>query len=387
MDYSKTKRLLVYALGALCVTGYGAHRVYNMPAMIKKRKRLLKLLGAFVTVVEMVSDSAEVIAIILKDLNLYIQSDADQIPRSLKQISKISRSVELSESVTRITRAVTIGILAGYQYEVEEDGVKTSKTTLSDRVFDKLFSDAGSGFASLIVGSFAKNLVMACYDVLQYNKSSSHHTDHFDNLNQDYTTPQWVNVLCEDKVRALIGECIQRFVSTAVSVYLGKTMHINTYDVLFSGLTNPKHDRQVRDLLVSVCNGAVGTFVRTSYNVMTHSDADSNSNSITKLSSGRRKSVNDRPLMSNTLNGLSMMSSTLDLTGRATSETFISYMKLLIENITEILFKSGDLVQEEVIDMGAEAFKYASRRSSAVVTICLSLCLHILNSPWLLVHT
>ncbi|KAG9159008.1 hypothetical protein Leryth_021731 [Lithospermum erythrorhizon] len=399
MDYVRRKRVLVYALGALGVTGYGAYRVYNLPPVIKKRRRLLKLLGAFVNIVEMVSDSAEVVGIVANDLKQYIQSDSDEIPRSFMQISKISRSVELSECVTRITRAVTIGILTGCKYEGGDNGVRTSPTTLSDRVFDKLFSDAGSGFASVIVGSLAKNLVMTCYDILQCNKSNSHHTDNFENLNQDFTAPQWVNVLCEEKLRGLMGECIHTFVSTAVSVYLLKTTHINTYDEIFSGLTNVKHDSKVRDMLVSLCNGAVETFVKTSHNVLTHSDpiVDSKSSFGNKSNSGRIKAVQNGKLMSSTWKGLSKMSSTLavssnkmfllDVTRRVTLETFRSFMKLLIEKISEILIRGGDVFQEEVVDKGTEAFEYASRKSSAVVTICLSLCFHILNSPWILVDT
>lgn len=388
MDYIRRKRGFVYALGALGVTGYGAYRVYNLPSVIKKRQRLLKLLGAFVTVVDLMSDSAEAVGVVARDLKEYIQSDSDQIPRSLKQISNISTSIEFSDSVTKVTRALTIGILTGYQ----ESDEKSNSTALSDRVFDKLFSDAGSGFASVIVGSFAKNLVMSCYDVLEDIKSNS---------DQDFSAHQWViDVLCEEKVRNLIGECIQTFVSSAVAVYLVKTMHINTFDEMFSGLTNPKHETRVRDLLVTLCNGVVETFVKTSHNVLTHSDtivSDSKSNLGRKSNSGRNKEVHNRQLMSTTLKGLSKMSSTLavssnrmlllDLTGRVSLETFRSFMKLLIDKVSEILIQSRGVVQEEVVYRGVEAFEYASEKSSDVVTICLSLCFHILNSPWLLVHT
>ncbi|KAL0343469.1 UNVERIFIED_CONTAM: protein PHLOEM PROTEIN 2-LIKE A10 [Sesamum angustifolium] len=218
----------------------------------------------------MVSDSAEGIGIVSKDLKDFLGSDSDQIPQSLRQISKIARSDEFSESVTKITRALTVGILRGYQHEMMKNGRSLNGDPgFSDRVMDKLFSDSGCGFASVVVGSFARNLVMALYSEWQQDRGS----DLDDLPNADHFVSRWLEVACEAKCRELIGDCIRLFVSTAVAVYLDKTMNINTYDEIFSGLTNPKHEAKVRDMLVSVCTGAVETLIRTSHHVWTTESA------------------------------------------------------------------------------------------------------------------
>nr|GLL26417.1 protein PHLOEM PROTEIN 2-LIKE A10-like [Ipomoea trifida] len=356
LSYTRRNKKWVLALGILGLTSYGAYRAYHSPGMAKKRERLLKLISSLASLADIISDSTDTIAILSKDFKDFIHSDSDQIPTSLKQISKIAKSDEVSESLVKITAAITTGILQTYPH-------KTGDSGCIDRVLDKLFTDSGSGFASVVVGSFAKNLAMAFF-------SSP------DRLSSE-PLPGWVNnVLCDEKCRELIGDCVRLFVSTAVTVYLEKTMNINTYDQIFAGLTNPKHETRVKDMLVAVCHGGVETFVRTSHQVLTtginhrkqmkasHEDEDEedkNKNNVLSVPGNRRFF--------------------LDLTGKVTFETMKSLQEVMIERFSQSLSRRVDAVQ----DKSAEALEYVRWKSSAAITACLSLCLHIVDSPWLLV--
>lgn len=404
LENTRRNRNWVVALGALGVTGYGAYRAYCAPSMVRKRERFLKLIGAFVSLAEMVSDSADVIGIVSKDLKEFIASDSDQIPTSLKQISKIAKSDEFSQSVVKVTSALTVGVVRGYQQETAKNGVSgAANSGLFDHVLDKLFTDAGSGFASVIVGSFARNLVLAFYSDKEGNAIDS---------DIEYSVPGWIDVLCQDKYRELIGNCIQLFVSTAVAVYLDKTMNINTYNEIFSGLTNPKHEAKMRDMLVAICSGAIRTLVKTSHQVLTSSDMDMNTtskmySSSLPLSFKAKKFLDEDENMytgwtkkvSSTLAVPRNKRFILDLTGRVTFESVRSFLEFLLEKLCECLRKSIDVVQEEVVtlrrsvdviqeevvDRSAEACRYVSGKSSTTVSVCLSLILHILNGPWILV--
>lgn len=390
LDFTRRNKKWIILLAALGSTSYGAYKVYQLPSVARKREKLLKLLGALISVAEAVSDSADTIGIVSKDLKEYLQSDSDQIPNSLRQLSKITSSEEFSESLVRVTHALTVGILRGYRSEAAKSNDSSSFT---DQIMDKIFSASGSGFASIVVGSFARNLVMAFFTDVQSNGES-----YLGNSSSD--VPRWVTVVCSEKCRELIGESIQLFVSTAVAVYLEKTMNVNIYDEFFSGLTNPKHETKVRDALVSVCNSAVETLIKTSHQVLSSSNSNStsHSNSCFAIESAPSGFKLKHPLNEIDENGwVEKISTTLavprnrrlvlDVTGRVTFETVRSFLEVLLGKLSAGLKRSVGSVYEEVIDTGVEIVRYVSAKSSVIATICLSLCLHILGGAWVLVPT
>ncbi|VVA90690.1 unnamed protein product [Arabis nemorensis] len=390
----RRKWLILMAISG--VSGYGVYKVYHLPSITRKRKRLMKILGAFVSVAELVYESAETLSIVSRDLKGFLNSDSDEIPNSLKQISKIAKSNEFTDSLSRVSQAMTIGIFNGYNSESSNvaDSRIGSESSVVDKVIEKVFSKSGSGFVSVVVGSFAKNLVLGFYsdDDVKCDSDSSE------------TTPRWVSLLCNDKCRELLADCIQRFTSTAVAVYLDKTMDINTYDEIFAGLTNPKHQDSVKDVLVSVCNGALETLVRTSHQVFTSSSSRSN-NVIEEIEeeedgfkinggSSRRKTESVDGIkssgwtdaISTTLAVPSNRRFMFDVTGRVTLETARSIIGFIMLKTLQGFKKSFNVVHEEVTDRGRQVVGYVGAKSSVIVTVCLALYLHIIggcvrNSP------
>lgn len=404
LDYAQKRKKWIFILGAVGFAGYGAYRVYHAPSIARKRKKLSKLFGALVSLSEAVSESAETVSVVSRDMKDFLQSDSDEIPNSLKQISKLAQSQQLSDSLVTLTRAVTVGILRASQSMNPIDRDQTgSGSNLTDRVLDKLFTPAGSGFASVVVGSFARNLVLAFYSDGESNSSNATSVTHVgSNLGP---VPTWVDVVCGDKCSELIGNCVQLFVSTLVAVYLDKTMHINPYDEFFSGLTNPKHETQVRDVLVSVCNGAIDTLVKTSHQVLTTSSSSAsyletigespsparNEDLAFETSSSIESKVGNVSDEENESGWVSKVSSTLavpsnrrfvlDVTGRVTFETVRSFMEFLLQTFCASVKRCADIVHEAVVEL----VRYAAAKSSVIATICLSLCLHIMGGGWALV--
>ncbi|CAL5415226.1 unnamed protein product [Camellia sinensis] len=413
LNFSRRKKKWLIAFALLGVSSYGCYKVYHLPSVARKRKRIFKLLGALISIAEMVSDSADTIGVVSKDLKQFLLSDSDQIPNSLKQLSKIAMSEQLSQSLIRVSEAMTVGILRGYYCsETRNEIEQGSNSSFSDRVMDKIMSTAGTGFVSVVVGSFARNLVLAFYSNGQSDECSNgdglvcaSHGFGSDSL----ALPEWLNVVSSDKCKLLIADCIQNFVSTAVAVYLDKTMDVNVYDQMFSGITNPKHQTKVSDFLVSICNGAVETLVKTSHQVLTKSKSNPHSSSSYSASiddqstgpSGIREEFPEQvspstelklKSMSNEIqnNGwVSTVSSTLtvpsnrrfllDVTGRVTYETIRSLVEFFSWKVSDGMKRSLNVVHDEVVDRGLEVIRYVCVKSSVIVTICLALYLHIMG--------
>ncbi|CAI8589012.1 unnamed protein product [Vicia faba] len=95
---------------------------------VRKRKKWTFILLAvgFTTYAEAVSDSADTIGIVTKDVNDFLQSDSDRVPNSLNQISKLSASKQFSDSLVSIMTSVTVGVLRGYQTVNRSDEIHPS---------------------------------------------------------------------------------------------------------------------------------------------------------------------------------------------------------------------------------------------------------------------
>ncbi|KAD7117772.1 hypothetical protein E3N88_05040 [Mikania micrantha] len=284
------------------------------------------------------------LGVVSKDLKEFIQSDTDEIPNSLRQLSKITRSDEVSESIANVTRALTLGILRGYRVRGRKGDPDNS---FPDRALDKLLSPAGSGFISVVVGSFTKNMVLAVYTGRDVNESNG-------STSSGSQVQNWVDIIAEEKCKKLIGDCIQQFVSTLVTVYLDKTMDVNPYDQILSGLTNPKHEEKARNLLSSFCNGAIETLVRSSHQVI------SNSNGKELILNGgiksRARSNGFVSTISSTLAVPSNRSLVLDVTGRVTFATVRSFLDFFLEQLSIGMKRKVDVVHEEAIDKGREVY-------------------------------
>ncbi|KAI5058669.1 hypothetical protein GOP47_0026839 [Adiantum capillus-veneris] len=318
---SRRKRRWVLWGAVAAASGYASYRLYTSETGKRKRQQLARLFGTLFLLGDAAQQSAESMALISADIKRFLLSDDDEVPRSLRQALKITHCPDFQHSCTLLSAALTRGLLRGFasprptpppwpspladdppcreikeiclispgppkgrkqcdeKSERHSAGSKVSgmyfdkareqseskpSEELPERLLGKLFSEPGVNFASAVVGNAACNIVKAMFDGFE-NQSIAHINSDGDKRD---VSSKLVNVLCTQQCKELINECIQAFVNTAVSVYIAKTRDVNFYDDMVAGITNPLHKDPMKELLTTVSNGAVETFVKSSHSVM-----------------------------------------------------------------------------------------------------------------------
>ncbi|KAL6642599.1 hypothetical protein ACP70R_020780 [Stipagrostis hirtigluma subsp. patula] len=350
-DCSRRRRARRFLLAAAAATaGYGLYRLYR-----HHRRRIVAALSLADAVSQVGSDLAD-----------FLRSDSDELPRSLLQLSKLAASEPVSAAASSLSESVASGVLRALSSQKQQQ--QNPQTPLQDRILDRLLSPSGAGFASAVVGSFARNLVLSfCDDRADSSVKAGAREE-----------PEWLTALCSARGKEAAADLVRVFVSTAVAAYLDRTASVRTSSQVLAGLSDPKHEAKVKDLAVSMCNGAVETFVRTSRQLAKEA-------SIARIEAAAM----DRDLRNSDTNCvIQKVSSTLampsnrrfvlDVTGRVTAETVRSFLDFLAQRMSDGARKSIVTARDEVAERGLVAVKYIGAKSMAIFTISLALCMHIL---------
>ncbi|GJN24407.1 hypothetical protein PR202_gb12145 [Eleusine coracana subsp. coracana] len=349
----RRRRWLIYAGAAA-----GAVLIYRHPAVAARRRRLARLAAALASL-------ADVAAVVASDLAAFLRSDSDAVPQTLKQISKLAASPEATASASALSGAVAAGVLRGYASAAAAPS-SGGEVALSDRVLEKMLSPAGERLASAAAGSFGRELVLAFYS----NPSQP---------STDSAAATWVDLLTTRRCQRAIRSWVEVFTATAVGVFIDKTIHINTYDQLFAAATNPAYGARLQELFVALCNTSVETLVKTSHSVL----SSPGGNAIVTGTCSSNGGVSERwvETVSSALAVPSNRKLVLDLTGKATFEAVRSFLEFVLWKMHAGMRAGGDAT----VGAGLRALRYTSERSMVIATICIALCLHVLNGTWLAV--
>ncbi|KAJ1287597.1 hypothetical protein BS78_02G022000 [Paspalum vaginatum] len=360
--YYRRRRWLLWAGAAA-----GCCLLYRHPAVAARRRRLARLASALAALADAAADAAS-------DLAAFLRSDSDDLPQTLRQVSKLAASPEAAASAAALSGALAAGALRGYRSAAGPASPAPSGAALSDRVLDRVLSPDGERLASAVAGSFGRHLVLAFYAAPSPADASAP------------GTAGWVDALTTRRGQRAVRSWVEVFTATAVGVFIDKTIHINTYDQLFAAATNPAYGARLQELFVALCSASVETLVRTSHGVLSGADSGSSGNSDGNVngSSGSNGGGVREAWAETVSSALAVPSNrkfVLDLTGRATFEAVRSFLEFVLWKLHAGVKAGGDAT----VGAGLRALRHMSDRSMVIASICIVLCLHVLNGTWLLV--
>ncbi|CAL1405477.1 unnamed protein product [Linum trigynum] len=120
-------------------------------------------------------------------------------------------------------------------------------------------------------------------------------------------------------------------------------------------------------MLVDVCNGSLETLVKTSHHVLTTTGSSTDPGESACCSIVEREVPSNRKFV-------------LDVTGRVTFETVRSIVEVLLWKLWDGLKRGADVVHDGVVERGLQVVRYVGAKSSVIVTICLTLYIHVVGS-------
>ncbi|CAI5507187.1 unnamed protein product [Closterium sp. Naga37s-1] len=289
-------RRVAVLLGAATAAGGGiyiAYKVSNSEYYRRQRQRVRDAWILFSRLYNAVFAASELSTTVLTDVRAFIESDSDEVPRSVRQILKLSSSEEFQRAVVRTTYSVTEGVLHGVCLSSAwngpdetasacpaqgTNGVDSSsgisgmpvrRMGLVESVLDKLFTDEGRTFASAVVGKAMRSLVVSLVDKLSSPpggvSASGGATGASSAAGSRQALTGWELILVElatnEKGKALLTDIVATFAVNAVGTFIEKTRNVNVYHDILAAVS--RHQELVKDVGAHILTRTAETTVAT----------------------------------------------------------------------------------------------------------------------------
>ncbi|GLJ08266.1 hypothetical protein SUGI_0085130 [Cryptomeria japonica] len=389
------RKILLLGIAAIAGGSYGIYRLHKSPSVDKRNYRLLSFLSSFTRITEVASVSIETVSFLSDEMENFVSSG--EVPRSLKQLNKIAQCSEFNQTLTGVSSAMAAGIFEGFN-------AANPKTDVAEKAVDKLLTATGTGFISVLVGSFARNLVLSLFENMQTLQT----------LESNFRPSEFVDATLNNaKFRGFVAECVEGFVGTAVAVYLDKTVDINVYDEIFSALINSKHEVQMRDFLMGIFNGAAETFIMTFLGILMNGSVPSEDRNVKKIAEIETLVRENKVCISSDSVSFLEQTKTDDLISGVSNPGWIekvsyslsvpSNRKLLVEVSSRIILEATRSFFEFLLCKFSEFFtktlpaafhdlllrllqilSFVSSKSMDLATVCLAMLWHALSGTRIL---
>lgn len=252
------------AVGAVAYEAYRGGWLQNTGR--KVRDSLESTQRAVRNVAESAQDAAQTLCTLAKDAKEFLASDAEEVPQSIRQAIKLASCSETAAAVQRHVRAAVSGMSAAPDApreatsdDASNAGEAATPTTsgrgdappqgnnaIFDLALEKLLSDRGADFVSNVASGVARQAIATLLEARGGGSGG-------DPAASEAEFARYRKLLLSPEGTDLVTRIFSTLIVEATSIYLDKTSHINTVDLMFESATKPQYKPFVEGLCVKLC--------------------------------------------------------------------------------------------------------------------------------------
>lgn len=261
----RNNRRYILAGGAVvAVLGTLAYRAYESDAYGRSKRYITKLRASLQKYSDALATGGDISASILRDLQEFLQSEGNEVPPTLRQVSKLLQSQEFTSTASSTVSAIYQGIAGPSAASGQQDDhqPRQQQQGTVDKILDALLSDRGHSLVSVAVSMAAKNMVSS-YVETTARAAAANQGD--DNTPQQDSTDKMFSFLSTPEGQQLAVMAVAAFASNGMRVYMDKSLEVNFYEDLFSSMAKPHHLEAVKQCVGVFARDVVASYLQGGY--------------------------------------------------------------------------------------------------------------------------
>jgi len=224
---------------ALSVAGFGLYALYRREHVAEFSSELLKVFKASRNAVDVVTSLSEISHRVLSDLNIFLQSDKESVPLSIRQITTLLSTQEFQNA----TRTLVMAFFEGLAKSGGYDG--SQSTPVLENLVERIMLRATRrpDLMSLVVRlttRHATDEILSLLTVLKAPLSPGRGSGSALDL--------VLSRVASESGRKIMSSVVTAFTSTLVTVCLDKASGVNSWDEVFRVVSRPASMRLIQQV-------------------------------------------------------------------------------------------------------------------------------------------